>query len=538
MLGIPCGSRGRDLSIGATLIVGGEAVSGADLITERSGSQAEARPIAVAAVLASAIVFLLNTRHGIGVLPDSVGYMRMGPAGARFGPVYTWLLEAFSTLGGGVVGAARALGFILVCVNSLLTWLLLIKATGSLPATALGAALILSSPVFVHLHSSAMSEPLFLTLTLLFFFAFVQLLETQSRVWVALAGLLAGAAMLTRFAAAPLVPTFILCRLLLPGQPLRRRAVDCAIMAAIALAAFAAWGLYSQLSTGHSTGRALAFYGNPDARRWLTGAIALASMLAPAELPRLLHFAFLLAALTATSYAAASYLRGCITRPAKRAADGYAAVPLLCAAFILFYALLLILAVHVEANLPLNTRYLLPVYVVAVLMASICAAQRRGAARFTPAFRMALAAIAGCVLISNLTRTAMRTADAYAHGIGYADPRWSSSPMLQWVDALPEGATIYTNAPDLVSYRLQRPARFVPSRITRQTGEDDPANPLRRQVEEAASALAARDSYVVFFDRVDWRFYLASEAQLVRELGLALAVERADGRAYRRAAAR
>jgi hypothetical protein len=278
----------------------------------------------------------------------------------------------------------------------------------------------------------------------------------------------------------------------------------------------------------------MAFYGRPDAELWLSGATSLAAMLAPVNFSPALHFAFLAAALAATSYIAASHLRGYLARVSARAADGYEAVPLLCAAFIVFYALQLIAAVHVEANLPINARYLLPLYVAAVLMAAISAARRRGSARFAPAARMILAGIAGCVLAFNVARTAVRTADAYANGIGYADRYWSTSPILQWVDALPDDAIIYTNAPDLISFRTGRPARFVPSRMKRQLGQDDPSNPFLRQMEEASKGLRNRHAYVVFIDRVDWRFYLAPEAQLVSGLGLGLAADRGDGRAYRR----
>ena len=149
---------------------------------------------------------------------------------------------------------------------------------------------------------------------------------------------------------------------------------------------------------------------------------------------------------------------------------------------------------------------------------------------------MILAAIAGCVIVSNVTRTGVRTAEAYADGIGYAERYWSTSPMLQWVDALPEEAVIYSNAPDLVSYRTGRPAQFIPWRIKRQLGEDDPNNPFLKQLAETSKGLRRKQSYVVFFDRVDWRFYSAPEALIIRELGLALVAKRADGRAYRRAA--
>ena len=100
-------------------------MSGAGSVSERTRPRIEAAAaLAAVPVAASAIVFLLNTRHGIGVLPDSIGYMQLGATVARYAPLYTWLIEAFSLHEANVVATAKALGLALVCVNSLLIWLL------------------------------------------------------------------------------------------------------------------------------------------------------------------------------------------------------------------------------------------------------------------------------------------------------------------------------------------------------------------------------------------------------------------------------
>ena len=73
---------------------------------------------------------------------------------------------------------------------------------------------------------------------------------------------------------------------------------------------------------------------------------------------------------------------------------------------------------------------------------------------------------------------------------------------------------------------------FTPSIVQRRTGRDNPVNSFADQVERLRAQLAGGDAYIVILDRVDWRFYLASEAELQRLLKLKMIRREADGRIY------
>ena len=287
-------------------------------------------------VTVSAILFLFNTRHGIGILPNSVAYMRLGSA-RHFAPLYTWLLQAVSWPGIDIVSAAKWLGFGLVVVNTVLVWWLLLGATASPTSAVVGTALVVFSPVFVQMHAVAMTEPLFLALFLCSLLLFLRGMDDQRRIWFGLAGALIGATMLARFAAAPIVAAFCLCRMLDRTRPLGQRLLDCMVLGLAAVAVFATWVSISELTSGQSTGRAFAFRGDPDVAEWLAGINSMSIMLLPSPVPAVARMAFLAFALATVLWASAPYVWRWI-RGDVEDRSGWASLPVVCALFILAYA--------------------------------------------------------------------------------------------------------------------------------------------------------------------------------------------------------
>src|SRR3546814_5877234 len=77
-------------------------------------------------VLVSSFLFLLGTRYGIGILPDSTRYMSINdkPFDA---PLYPWMLMGLAATGISIEYTAKLAGLLLVGVNSALIWYLLAK---------------------------------------------------------------------------------------------------------------------------------------------------------------------------------------------------------------------------------------------------------------------------------------------------------------------------------------------------------------------------------------------------------------------------
>ncbi|RVQ00864.1 hypothetical protein [Sinorhizobium meliloti] len=117
-------------------------------------------------VFLSVLLFVVNTRLGIGIYPDTTRYMGINelPYDA---PIYAWLVRLPALIGMDMTAGAETLGLIFVFANTFLIWHLLVCSTGKYSYALVGSALIVLAPQFVALHASAMSEPPFLFFLLL-----------------------------------------------------------------------------------------------------------------------------------------------------------------------------------------------------------------------------------------------------------------------------------------------------------------------------------------------------------------------------------
>ena len=481
-------------------------------------------------ILTSAMTFLLNTHHGIGVLPDTTRYMRLGPM-PYDAPLFAWVLDAVRAIGLPFNEGARALGLALVCANTLLIWDMLVRGTGDLRYAATGTAMIILSPQFVGLHAVAMSEPLFLFMLFLVVYAFLAYQRTRHPAWLSASAASLGLAMLARFSAAPLSIVIAGLLLLDPRRNLRQRIREIALFAIVSGAVFFTWAIASKLTTGHAIGRDLVLYGNAGSERWLNGLASLATFLLPSQVPLAARIALLLVAIGAVLWLLVRHVRELAAQ--RRSWTSQEAIPLLWGFFAPLYALFLVLAISLEANLFMTPRYQLPLYVALVIagtsLAAANARRGRGKARL---LHWLLAGTAALVLAANLVRSFDRTRDAHFNGIGYASVSWSNSPTVAAVRALPADAVIFSNAPDALNFLTPRKALFVPFKVHPRTSQPDPAAPVSDVLARMRESRADGEGYVVFLDDVDWRWYLMTEPELVKSLGLRLRRRGGDGRIY------
>ena len=304
---------------------------------------------------------------------------------------------------------------------------------------------------------------------------------------------------------------------------------DAGLVGTVSSAIFLVWALAAKLATGHATGRALEFHGNLDAEQWIGGLNTLSAHLLPTQIPLALRIALLLVVVAGGTYLCLDLMRRGRRVQLRKNAE---MLVIILGLFFFFYIGFVALSAHVEANLFLSARYAFPVYVTTVILMAVVLGNAAPTGRRPRYLAQAFAGLAILVLATHVVRTADRTRDAYVEGLGFASLSWSTSPIIQAISKLPTDASIFSNATDAIAYVLKRKSHYVPQRFDFHTGLEDPANPFEKQVEDLRRQLASGNTYVVFLDRVDWRFYLVSEEDLQKLLKLELVDKQADGRIY------
>jgi hypothetical protein len=482
--------------------------------------------------LAVSLLFFATTSHGIGILPDSVAYMRIGTA-RHFAPLYTWLLQATALAQIDLVAAAWWLNWLLYVVNTVLILRLLFLAQLSPTWAALGTALIVGHPVFVEFHSVAMTEPLFIALTLASVLVFLRGMQDKRAASAALVGAIVGLAMLTRFAAAPLLPVFALLRLLAGGGGFGRRLVDCAVMTGACGAVFGSWLVVSELTAGDSTGRSLELLGNTDLAYWIRTIGSASTMLLPSAAGSDVRILFLALTSVVVVFVAVNYALAWLRLPSEQRARPQALVPVVFSLLSILYLLFLIVSVMIQYRLNLTGRFLLPLYVFLAFAAMTPFGASRSSFARHRELGIVLAGLAAVIGASNLVRTTVFTMSTYEAGQGYAHKIWSTSPVLASATKLPATAAIYSNAPDLIEFRLRRSAAYIPRRFNHLSGRDEASMPFSQQMDAMRRRLAEGNAYVVLVYGVDWRDYLISENDLLNSIPLVEEETLADGRIYR-----
>jgi len=478
---------------------------------------------------ASLVLFLLCTRHGIGILPDSTRYFGIIEA-PYDAPLYPWMLAVVTFLGVSIESAAKIVGLLVVCANAFLVWLLIFRTTGKRTYAAGGTALAILSPLYVAEHSVAMSEPTFILFILLTLLALLEYWKTENRVWLVWCGVALGAAALARFTAPPLGAAIALSLLVSPRRPFSRRFVDAVILAVVSGAIFFLWMAGSQLTEGRSIGRPLAFHGNMDLEAWLTSLTSFTSLFLPTQVPFLPRVAVLAFIVVVAAYLCWWQSGRALSRPDGEKSG--AMLPSVLGLFFICYIAFLLLAFWVEANQLFTPRYLFPVYVTSVIMMAITlafAGGEKGAVKWLHHLAIAVALV---VLAGHLVRTGARTHESYVEGVGYASVEWRQSPTTLAAAKLPADATLYSNGWDALGFVLKRLVHMAPAAADPRTEEEFENSPLAEQIDTLRHDLAEGNTYVVFYDAVDWRHYLVPEGEVVKELDLKLVEQLPDGRIY------
>ena len=222
---------------------------------------------------AGIVLDLTVIRHGVGATGDAIWYMQGAEnilKGYGYGillgngfmpitifpPFYSIFLAGFGWFGISIYNMAGVLNALLLGVNIYLTGWIIYQLTRSAVASIVaGTFTFLCFDLFV-IHTWAMSEPLFLTLTLLSLLSIIHYQKKGRIHFLILAGLLSGLSVITRYVGISLGIALCLWILFFGKGNIKKRCLDLVILGILSLLPVVVFFIHNAILGVVITGRA------------------------------------------------------------------------------------------------------------------------------------------------------------------------------------------------------------------------------------------------------------------------------------------
>lgn len=526
-------------------------------------------PLFLLALLAMLIVWLA-TRFGIGINPDSTVYLdaahnllngrgltaltghgEFQPL-THYPPLYPAVLASLARVGsllGGfpIEAVARLLNSFLFGANILLVGITIrsyVRDSFWLPI--IGSSLTLTAPDIAGIHTFALTEGLFIFLSLGGLVLLCRFIETKRRPWLIGSAALVAMAFLTRYVGVTLVFTGVVVLLFVNGRSFRRRCFDVLTFGLIACAPMALWAVRNMHAAEGMTDRGLSFH-PVRLRQMVAGLSTVSTWLLLGKVRTDYRIIFFVLELAAAGPVVVYLLRrgrnarikyGHPDNAATAAAEkiskrrGYSPLPIIFIVFMVIYvAFLIFTAFFIDADTVLDLRALVPVHVAAIVLMSGLA--WRGVAGFNRGRSIQIAFVALAIILvgSYSIRSARWFIQARQDGQGYASHAWKESAVIGNVKNTPLGVPIYSNGYDAIYYLTKRPAIYLPEKVIHGTGREN--QKYAAELESMRKAMIERGGLLVYFNTLPERWFLPSESDLRSQLPLAEMVKAPDGSIYK-----
>ncbi|MGH9190770.1 MAG: hypothetical protein ACRD0Q_12225 [Acidimicrobiales bacterium] len=475
------------------------------------------------------LALIVVTRLGPYASPDSVFYVGVArrlvdgrgfvappgtPPIGSFPPLFPLLLAGLGSLGLDPLDAAGWINPVIFGLTVLLVAVVVARHTGSLPAGLVAGLLVLGALELMKLSSSALSEPLFILLSLASLATLAAHLD-RPRTWcLGVAMGLASAAVLTRYAglAVPLAGAAALA-----GAGRRRHTAAFAVLPLLPAAGWLAWA-----GGAHRPLRLHPF----GVHESLIGIGALSRWVLPETVPWPVRFwATVLgcAALVAAGAAIAvlARTRGRPPRPSN--------LTLVLLAFGIAYVVVVVgYRVVLDETGRFDSRLLAPVHIVAVVLAVAAVARHKPPRSLTAAGL----AVVGVMLVQAGVWTARGLGDQGIGRRGYSAAAWRNSSVVAEIARLDAGVPVYSNGADAVFLLTGRTTATLPATTDYLTGRRDPA--FSRRLAAVGTELERTGGLLAYFPVIrSRRAFMPSQPLLESSLPLQLVRRDRVGALYR-----
>src|SRR5215216_4168192 len=431
------------------------------------------------------LLILKATPNGLGLSDDSIAYI----AGARsmaagegyreawlasnqpvthFPPAFSSVLAFFGLFGVDPLHVVRWVNALLFGFNAALLGILGWRMTPSLTAGVVLAALFVTSAEMFSIHAVAMSEPLFIFLSLLAFWMFDLYFERHHHwLWMIACGTFVGLAYLTRYAGLALVVTFVAALLILHTTWKKKLTSIGTLLASVAPWVLG-WSIRNRLVAGNATNRAFAWHPltaeniNPGLRVFSEFLVPIESWrraifrqpgIIEAMIVVVLGGVLVWVIITAWRY---------LSKPQQERTGKEAREVLSFTTGLFIFAYLASIVASMlmfDAATKFKLRILSPVLVSLVILVVVFSIWLRNR-------RRAVAVVLTVLLLAVSVYKQSITVNTWASSeLGYASFQWYDSKAMAFLRDLPEDVMIYTNEPGAVYLYTGRGGYVLPDRV-------------------------------------------------------------------------
>lgn len=446
--------------------------------------------------LTGILLLLYSTPEGLGLSDDSIAYI----AGARsilsgngyreawlvsnqpvthFPPLFSSLLAFIGLSGLDPLRGARFLNALLYGANVFVLGLIGWRMTKSFLAGMLLSLLTLANASILRIHAVAMSEPLYIFLSLVSFLTFHQyfnLLNADTNranktFWLILTGALTGLAYLTRYAGLALTATFFITLILL-NENWKSRLQNAGIFLAGFIPFALGWGIRNKLVADNATNRTLVFH-PLSAANIQTGLYNASEFLIPVEtwrralikIPNLIPLSVAIILLVILIW----LLNKGLSKFFNKTREQPELLSFTMAMYIFGYLASIVSSMLLfDASTKFKPRINAPVYISLLVMLVYFGFwfwQNRPLV-----YKYLTAILAGFILVLSVNESAGVIQQLRKGGQGYASFKWYDSEAMKFLRGLPQDVNIYTNQPAPVYLYTGRPAYVLPDLIDPVTG--------------------------------------------------------------------
>ncbi|MFN2384831.1 MAG: ArnT family glycosyltransferase [Thermoanaerobaculia bacterium] len=484
--------------------------------------------VLVAAALSAALIIVGTTPHGPGVTPDSTiylesaqslasgsGFSARGEAMTRYPPAFPILLAAGGAIFGDTLVGARVLLALLFGANLFLVSLTAYRGGGRLPAAAFaGALLFASSPDLLELHVAALSEPLFLCCSLLAVLFLARYLSQGRSALLIASGVFLALALTTRYAAIPLVFPMLLAIWTFGPDRVSRRVRDLFVLGVIGGTPFALWVVRNLLTAGTAAEREIGFRGSPISLVPRT-VRAIHDFWLPLAIGG--RFKLVLLLLLAAALAAGPVLaRRAWPRGGEETREPRALLTMWGLFAGLYLAFVIATVTFLDAHTPVDRRILAPFNTAVLILVAALGGTVIRFARWR-SLKWALAGMLLFVVSLRAGRFMTLSERVRSEGYGYTAPVWKSSETVAHVKSLSPSTVVYSNGPDALRFLTGRAVNPVPRKIHPNTKKRNAR--FEKEVAPLCTEVGS-GAVLVYLEKIRWRWYLPTHAELAVRCGL------------------